>query len=781
MKLFFSKKLKDLFQKLKANKDFVRKYLVMIFTICFACNLSANYNITSFTLRGLLDRAVTYTLAENVELVQLWYDESGHLVTTGDDSRVIVILPKKMNCGEIKLTCGDLQKDTISAMCYYIDEKDSVWDENKCFPFKIQGEETRISIPDKNKITSIRIDFEEPDSQTLFYLNELKVIPRSRKTVVVGFIFVFFSFLFFLFVKKEKIFDIFMKLISICMQILLFFNVACIIETASGNQLFYLDKVYLCDYIILTVLIWGFLNAIFNNTKITNVLFVSFFAFYGLANAFVIQARTVPIQPQDATVVTAALGVSKGYDFQFDQPIITAIAVTICTLIGVLFTEPVKVQNKKLRIIGSVGYCIFFLLLGIFFFQKDYLKEKMSYYVNQSNVRSYYRLEGNLNAFFADLKELNIREPNGYSKKKVQEILEKSKKQTEQERTPNIIAIMNESFSDLSVVGGFETNKAYLPYYNSMQDNVIKGELFTSVYGGGTANTEFEFLTSNSMTFISSYGYSYITKEKKSIVSQLNEKGYETIAIHPFLDYSYNRDTIYDKFGFKQKYFIDDYDDWEKVRSYVSDKSDYEHIFRLYEANKDNGPVFIFNVTMQNHGEYGTGLNDIQVKGMDDVPMTEEYLSLIKLSDDALKELIDYFSNVDEDTIILIFGDHQPNIELEFYNRLLGKDYESLNTEELMKKYDVPFMIWANFNIEDELNVKTSTNYLSSILLQAAGVELNNYEAYLDDLRMDIPVITANGYIGVDGNYYTLEEESKYLNKIKEYEMIQYNDLFPDR
>ena len=104
---------------------------------------------------------------------------------------------------------------------------------------------------------------------------------------------------------------------------------------------------------------------------------------------------------------------------------------------------------------------------------------------------------------------------------------------------PNIIVIMNEAFSDPSVLGDFTTNEDYMPFVHSLldgADNTISGHLNVSVKGGNTANTEFEYLTGASMAFLP-YGsipyQQYVKKETPSMASYLSSLGYYTIAMHP--------------------------------------------------------------------------------------------------------------------------------------------------------------------------------------------------------------------------------------------------------
>ena len=95
------------------------------------------------------------------------------------------------------------------------------------------------------------------------------------------------------------------------------------------------------------------------------------------------------------------------------------------------------------------------------------------------------------------------------------------------------------------------------------------------------------------------------------------------------------------------------------------------------------------------------------------------YLSMINKSDDALRELIRYFQQVDEDTIILFFGDHQPLLRTEFYEKIYGKPYVSFTAEELKSVYNVPYLIWSNYELNKEVAPKeTSICYLANIIFK---------------------------------------------------------------
>ena len=162
-------------------------------------------------------------------------------------------------------------------------------------------------------------------------------------------------------------------------------------------------------------------------------------------------------------------------------------------------------------------------------------------------------------------------------------------------------------------------------------------------------------------------------------------------------------------------------------------------------------------------------------------PDVEEYLTLIKKSDDAFKLLIDYFSQVEEPTIILMFGDHQPNISEKFYEQIMGKPIWEFSLEETQRRYEVPFFIWANYDIPEQNEVYISSNYLSGLLLETAGMSMTPYQNFVLDVREKIPAMNMIGYLGDDGQWHYYTEENQYRELLNKYWDIQYNGMFANR
>lgn len=310
---------------------------------------------------------------------------------------------------------------------------------------------------------------------------------------------------------------------------------------------------------------------------------------------------------------------------------------------------------------------------------------------------------------------------------------------------PHVICVMDESFG--SVKDRIHTNEKVTPFYDSLK-GVYKGKLYVNTFGGGTANTEFEFLTGMS---IGDYPYpvmpynNFVKKKQYSIAHYFKNLGYRTIAMHPYTASNYNRKKVYKLFGFEKMMFLKDFKNKKYVRKFVSDESMYDEIIKQYEATvKAKKRLFLFGITMQNHSGYKKFENEeIKLSKHSNYNLTrseiesiESYLSLIRISDDALKKLIKYFKKRNEHVILLYFGDHNPSFTTKankiFYDKSL--DYEMTNA------YEVPYMIFDNKKRTTKNATTTSANFLSLELFLKAGLPLDPVHKVLNDMFEDFPI-----------------------------------------
>lgn len=535
------------------------------------------------------------------------------------------------------------------------------------------------------------------------------------------------------------------------------------------------------------------LLCIFHRMKTAFIISCTLFLLAGIANFFVISFRGYGIVFMDFYAIQTAAGVAGKYQYNIDYMfaagcVAAAAGITISFLMPDISAER-HYWNKKPCLASLAGIVVSVLFIVWINFDTYFFRGVSSVtWDHNIGINDY----GYLLYFVANAGKAEVDEPAGYSAEEAGRILSAYNNDDKYNRSnvqnPNIIMIMNESFSDLRVLGDMETDKNVLSFYDSLEENTIKGYVQSSVYGGYTSNSEFEFLTGCSKVFIPGNPYlQYMDGYLPSIISNIkSQEGYsEAIAIHPYKPSGYNRNRVYPLLYFDRFISIEDFDNPELAREYVSDLSDYRKIEELYENKKEGSSLCIFNVTMQNHNPYsdkGYEFNEpVKVTSFAAGNQPEQYLSLMKMSDDALKQLVTYFKNVDEPVIILLFGDHQPHLPDSFYQDVMGKNPLQFTQEDTMKKYKVPFLIWANYDIPELFIEQASINYLSSIFLDVASLKMSNFNRYLLDLYKKLPIVSAVGSYDSDGKLHNKDERNtKYAKLMKEYEIVQYNYLFDD-
>lgn len=531
------------------------------------------------------------------------------------------------------------------------------------------------------------------------------------------------------------------------------------------------------------------------------------FVFYGLVDYFVGIFRGSFLFPWDITSIGTALTIISEYHFELNLHLTFSLGMVLLYLVSSFHVRdrwnerPDFLHSLIVRAAVLCNICIYLLLSN----STPFL-ESLGIYENFWNQASARELNGVWVHFLSNIKYSIVSHPSGYSVDAVYEIISSnttellaennaetrsdvSSKSSQSNRiqNPNIIVIMNESFSDLTIINDFQTNRKVTPFIDQLEENTIRGNVYVSVFGARTSNSEFEMLTGNSMAFLpqGSVVYDQFVKEPSlSLANILDSDVYSKIAFHPYFPENWSRDKVYPLYGFNEFFDLLDAQPMDLLRSFPSDYGDYNKVIELYEdslKDRQHDSLFLFNVTMQNHGSYNDSNYEptIRLRGMEgEYPLTEQYLSLIHESDKQFEQLLDYFSEQEEPTIVLMFGDHQPAVENEFYEELYGKPIEDLTLEELQRRYITPFILWANYDIPKQKIDAISLNYLSTLLMETAGMELPAYNQFLKDLYQTIPVINANGYMDHDGNHYALNEQSEYSELLRQYQILQYNNMF---
>jgi phosphoglycerol transferase MdoB-like AlkP superfamily enzyme len=525
----------------------------------------------------------------------------------------------------------------------------------------------------------------------------------------------------------------------------------------------------------------------------------------GLAEYFVVEFKDQPIMVSDILSIGTAAAVSGTYTYRVDVDVVRALALAMATILMLSLTPVVRRREGKaraLRVVANVGLAVLLGLgtgVGI---MKVNLTDTFGIVVGGwAPLASYWR-QGFLTAFITSIQDLKPGKPEGYSNSSAEKTVESyaatydstlgsSESRTAAEaqfasQKPTVIAIMNESFCDMSVyddLGGAYTGPAWFDSYDGA---IAKGALYVSPYGAGTCNTEFEFLTGTSMAFLGNGVYPYMVYDLQgvdSLASQLGALGYTTTAMHPNYATNWNRDVVYPDLGFDSFLDISDFVGAERIRGKVSDAATYDKILELLQ--NDDSPQFVFDVTMQNHSSYDTGqLPDMKhytVDGQDD-PELDEYLDLVDISDQALEEFIGELSKLDRPVVVVFFGDHQPKIASQ-YNDLLYPNEADANAHE-QRTRQTCYMVWANYDVAgvSQLNDNSeiSTNYLGAYLLQLIGAPLSDYQKMELVVRQDMPNINLSGYQTADGTWYEQDQTSSASSLREDLWAAQYHELFAD-
>ncbi len=579
-----------------------------------------------------------------------------------------------------------------------------------------------------------------------------------------------------------------------------YFSLLYMDATRFKIKFFELNKYALVLTFVFLFLVQGFLFCLTGSIRFSVIIYAILIAAIGIINCFVVSFRGRAISAADLFSISSAVSVASEYTYTLTWYMFMEIVLTFAICL-------ISLKLRGGRMIPPAGRALVLALVAVVAGGYYYLCGETSFledhdirskgYTHQLRYKQYDMIFTTLTTCFY----LVVDKPDGYSLEAVDEIAADYVNEAKDEdaavssdgddyNTPNIIVIMNESWADYTDIGKtLVTTEDYMPFIHGLTENTIKGTAYASVFGSNTPNSEYEFLTGNTMAFlpVSSVGFNlFVRGDMPSLASELDEEGYYTLAIHPYRGSNYRRDIVYPQIGFDTYYTISDFETAYFIRKYISDKTLFKRVIQEYEDHVESSdqPILSYNVTIQNHGAYNTSnrkhlSDDIKVlnEGINQYE-AEMYVNLIKATDDAFEYLIEYFETREEPVVVIMFGDHQPDLGEETYSYLLGAE-ESRTPEEEMEMYKIPFIVWANYDIEEETIEKTSLNYLYSIIADRLGLEMTGYQEYLLDLSETIPALNVVGYFDADDNFYEIDDkDSPYYDLVNDYNILEYNYIF---
>lgn len=527
---------------------------------------------------------------------------------------------------------------------------------------------------------------------------------------------------------------------------------------------------------------------------------VGVFCAMGLAQYFVRVHKGTAILPSDVLGVATAMSVAGGYVYKIDGTVILGIAIAavgwcLCSLMHgrevasekdrtshrrkEADTEKGRApRRRKLAVAGNLGVaaaCVgsFVALITLVDFGVA-----LGVHVDGWDTARSYERYGAITSFVAAAQDLEIPRPAGYSSAQAvadeQELADnhgasadpdaRAAAQAQFEETrPSIVCVMNESFSDMSLYDGLGVGYEGPAYFNSIDDALVRGQLAVSTYAGGTCNTEFEFLTGNTLGYLGKGAYPYTLYDLSTtdnLASQLSSLGYDTCAIHPNLGTNWNREGIYAGFGFDEFLTIDEFEDAPQFHSGVTDAATYEEV--LERLRGSSSPQFIFDVTMQNHSSYDQGnidpgllrgykpdyLNESQAAELN------EYLACIDASDRDLEWFIGELRKLDRPVLLVFFGDHQASVSAAVNDAMFPDEADQTHGA---RTYLTNYLVWANYDVAGAGSMRVeeaSSSTLGALALDAVGAPLSGYQEAQLGARLSMPTISALSYTDVEDRHH---------------------------
>lgn len=449
---------------------------------------------------------------------------------------------------------------------------------------------------------------------------------------------------------------------------------------------------------------------------------------YSAVNQYVIEFHGSPLTIPEFSNARTAINVLPGYSLAAVKPLVVILLICIlcivdlclCRVLKKYETKQAEKMPQKSIIKRALIFLCGFMYIGTILSSGSLLEPLRECWTFKEAIGQY----GYPLYFLASGLEYEIQVPAGYSEDIIASIpIEHySEKLAGNNRMPDIILILNESFYDISLVSDVEADVDYMGQFYNMK-NTISGHAVVPKIGGGTNHTEYELLTSNSTYLLQGITpfQTLDMSDATSMVLNLKELGYYTIGMHPSAPGNYARNTGYALLGFDEIHFVDDFINKEYYgnRELVTDACAYGHMIQWYEnAIQGSKPVFSYLLTIQNHGDWIANTADEDIVHVESYSNTSsqrrlnEYLSCVSLSVSALNKLIEYFQNSERPVILCMVGDHAP--------AFIGEISRQDDNNAILQRA-TPFIIWANFPIEEKRDVWVSMNELGPLLLSTGG------------------------------------------------------------
>ena len=523
----------------------------------------------------------------------------------------------------------------------------------------------------------------------------------------------------------------------------------------------------------------------------------------GTVNGVILTQRITPFTINDFDVVETGLGVLPNYFSNAElYAMLGGVIATVIILVVVFFKAP-KAENRKLWKGAVIAVACTALMLGG---TEAALKSgDLSNVFN--NLGDAYRRYGFGYCFASTWLNRGVTKPLNYSEERMMGVLDNIEEERYWEEEapkelPNIVYVQLESFMDPQYINWLECSEDPLPNWRRLKRRGSDGFLTVPVVGAGTSNTEMEVLTGMRIRFFGPGEYPFETILKKTTVEStaysLKELGYATHALHNHRGVFYGRNKIYSNLGF------DDFTSLEYMlnvtktpKNWARDAVLTDEIMTALASTE--GRDYVYTVSVQGHGKYPTKKvyedPEIKVSSNDDsisegrLNQFEYYVQQIHEMDQFIGDLTDALSQWNEPTVVVLYGDHLPNLDIE-KNELTNRDL-----------FQTEYVIWSNFRLRqkdqdlyayqlsaevfDQLKIHSGTmiqfhqtqqertSYISN--LKALQYDMLYGKGYIygeegkpqpTDMKMGIRDITVTNVFSAGGHWYVEGENFTPYSKV---------------
>lgn len=411
-----------------------------------------------------------------------------------------------------------------------------------------------------------------------------------------------------------------------------------------------------------------------------------------------------------------------------------------------------KIEIRKIRFLNTIVVTL--IMLGFFLsmltgldisrmkkqWNREYVVQEFGIYTYQANdLISYIRTKVN-SMFGYDEAAKSFRE--FYSEQKDET---HTNTYTNIFKGKNVIVIHAESIQNFLISDDYRDGKPasfngieVTPNLNKLaKEGLYFSNFYSEESAGTSSDTEFTFNSSllpasNGTVFMNYFDREYIT-----IPKLFKEQGYNTSSMHANRSSAWNRQAVHPKFGYdKMYYYTDAYDIDEEIGLGLSDSSFFrQSIEHIKKIDEENDKWYTLLIMLTNHTpfsdivrwekennkvydvdyKYETVDKETGKKTIVSAPYMEDttlgnYFKSAHYADNAIGEFIDGLDKKGllDDTVIVIYGDHDNKLKKSVYNRYYNYDYKTddtisednpnyINVDEYFYELNrsVPFIIWT--------------------------------------------------------------------------------------